>query len=87
MREHSTSQGGALFPMDFGQREFYRALEGLPQRLSGKESACHAGDTGDMSWFLDRNVYYLGWNRSPAQVGCMRQALGPGALGRPRGIG
>ena len=21
------------------------------------------------------------------QVGCMRQALGPGALGRPRGIG
>ena len=24
--------------------------------------------------------------RSPAQVGCMRQVLGPGALGRPRGI-
>ena len=34
-----------------------------------------------------RNVYYLGWNRSPAQVGCMRQVLGPGALGRPKGIG
>ena len=33
------------------------------------------------------HVYYLGWNRSPAQVGCMRQALGPGALGRPRGSG
>ena len=32
-------------------------------------------------------VFYLGWNRSPAQVGCMRQVLGPGALGRPRGIG
>ena len=32
-------------------------------------------------------MYYLGWNRSPAQAGCMRQALGPGALGRPRGIG
>ena len=32
-------------------------------------------------------VYYLGWNRSPAQVGCMRQKLGTGALGRPRGIG
>ena len=32
------------------------------------------------------NVYYLGWNRSPAQAGCMRQVLGPGALGRPRGI-
>ena len=34
-----------------------------------------------------KHLYYLGWNRSPAQVGCMRQVLGPGALGRPRGIG
>ena len=33
-----------------------------------------------------RHVYYLGWNRSPAQVGCMRQVIRPGALGRPRGI-
>ena len=34
-----------------------------------------------------QHVYYLGWNRSPAQVGCMRQVLRLGALGRPRGIG
>ena len=34
-----------------------------------------------------KHVYYLGWNRSPAQAGCMRQVLGAGALGRPRGIG
>ena len=34
-----------------------------------------------------KQVYYQGWNRSPAQVGCMRQVLGPGALWRPRGIG
>ena len=34
-----------------------------------------------------KHVYYLGWTRSPAQVGCMRQVLGPGALRRPRGIG
>ena len=34
-----------------------------------------------------KHVYYLGWNRSPPQVGCMRQVLGPAALGRPRGIG
>ena len=27
-----------------------------------------------------KHVYYLRWNRSPAQVGCMRQVLGPGAL-------
>ena len=32
------------------------------------------------------HVYYPEWNRSPAQVGCMRQMLGPGALGRPIGI-
>ena len=34
-----------------------------------------------------KHIYYLEWNRSPAQVGCMRQSLGPGVLGRPRGIG
>ena len=34
-----------------------------------------------------KHVYYQGWNRSPAQVGCMRQGLGPGALGRPGGSG
>ena len=34
-----------------------------------------------------KHLYYLGWNRSPDRVGCMRQVLGPGALGRPRGIG
>ena len=31
--------------------------------------------------------YYQMWDRSPAQVGCMRQVLRAGALGRPRGIG
>ena len=34
-----------------------------------------------------KHVCYLGWNKSPAQVGCMRQVLGPGSWGRPRGIG
>ena len=34
-----------------------------------------------------KQVYYQGWNRSPAQVGCMRQVLGAGSLGRPRGMG
>ena len=28
-----------------------------------------------------KHVYYQGWNRSPAQAGCMRQVLRPGALG------
>ena len=34
-----------------------------------------------------KQVYYQGWNRSPAQVGCMRQVLRAGAVGRPRGMG
>ena len=34
-----------------------------------------------------KQVYYQEWNRSPAQVGCMRQVLRAGAVGRPRGMG
>ena len=34
-----------------------------------------------------KQVCYQGWNRSPVQVGCMKQVLGAGALGRPRGMG
>ena len=34
-----------------------------------------------------KQVYYQGWNRSPAQAGCMRQVLRAGALGRPRQMG
>ena len=36
---------------------------------------------------ISKHVYYQVWNRSPAQVGCMRQVLGAGALGWPRGMG
>ena len=45
------------------------------------------GEGGMLQENSIEHVYYLGWNRSPAQAGCMRQVLGPGALGRPRGIG
>ena len=34
-----------------------------------------------------KQVYYQGWNRPPAQVGCIRQVLRTGALGRPREMG
>ena len=34
-----------------------------------------------------KHVYHQVWNRSPAQVGCMRQVLRAGALGRPWGMG
>ena len=33
-----------------------------------------------------KQVYYQGWKRSPTQVGCKRQVLWAGALGRHRGI-
>ena len=33
------------------------------------------------------HVYYQVWNRSPVQVGCMRQVLGAGALRWSRGMG
>ena len=34
-----------------------------------------------------KQVYFQGWNRSPAQVKCMRQVLRAGTLGKPRGMG
>ena len=48
---------------------------------------CEKARVGCFKRTASKHVYYLGWKRSPAQVGCMRQVLGPGALGRPRGIG
>ena len=33
-----------------------------------------------------KHVYYQVWNRSPVQVGCMRQVPRADALGRPRGM-
>ena len=42
---------------------------------------------GCLEGTASKHVYYQRWNRSPAQAGCMRQVLGPGELGRPRGIG
>ena len=34
-----------------------------------------------------KHIYCQAWNRSPVQVGSMRQVLGAGALGWPRGMG
>ena len=43
---------------------------------------------GGMFWEISIETCILSTvKRSPAQVGCMRQVLGPGALGRPRGTG
>ena len=42
---------------------------------------------GCSEWIALKQVYCQGWNRSAAQVGCMRQVLRAGALGWLRGMG
>ena len=42
---------------------------------------------GEGGMFRENSMYIIYSETSPAQVGCMRQVLRPGALGRPRGIG
>ena len=58
----------------FSYKNFYSLITSHPHLLSYER----------ITW---KQVYYQGWNRSPAQVGCMRQVLRAGALGRPRGMG
>ena len=60
--------------------------EELESLLIESETLCEKARVGCFKRTASKHVYYLGWNRSPAQVGCMRQVLRPGALGRPRGI-
>ena len=48
---------------------------------------CEKARVGCFEGTASKHVYYLGWNRPPAQVGCMRQVLWAGALGRRRVIG
>ena len=45
------------------------------------------GEGGIFERTESKHVYYQGSNRSPAKIGCVRQVLGAGALGRPRGMG
>ena len=74
------------FHCNLGHRVMLKrnTYEGLSEhRLQSSPETSKLGRTVD--W--PKHVYYQGWNRSPAQVGCMRQALGPGALGGPGGSG
>ena len=79
-RYPGTQEGHRSCAQSVEQKKRHRCIE-QSFRLCGRRRGW------DVSREEHRNVYYLGWNRSPAQVGCMRQALRPGALGRPRGIG
>ena len=79
------------------QRQKYRPMEQNRKLIckTEKETQMYRTDLGTL-WekvrmgsserIALRQVYYQGWNRSPTQVGCMRQVLRAGALGRPRGM-
>ena len=51
---------------------------------------CTLWEKARVGWserIASKHVHYQVWNRSPVQVGCMRQVLRAGALGWPRGLG
>ena len=58
----------------------------FPLHLPTQKTLWEKARVGCLERTASEHVYYQGWNRSPAQVGCMRQLLRAGALGRLRGI-
>ena len=74
----------ALFSNDFVLQLYQISFEFL-NILGGRESH------NQKSWLKIHDIVSFHWFkkitvRSPAQVGCMKQVLGAGTLGRPRGI-
>ena len=52
---------------------------GLPQWLSGKESACNAGATGDMGSILGSGRSLGGGHGNPLQYSCLENPMDRGA--------
>ena len=52
--------------------------DGLPQWLSGKESACNAGDTGDMGSILGLGRSPGGGHGNPLQYSCLENPMDRG---------
>ena len=55
------------------------SLAGLPQRLSGKESACNAEDAGDVGLVPGLGRSPGGGNGTPFQYSCLRNPMDRGA--------
>ena len=55
------------------------SLAGLPQRLSGKESACNAEDAGDVCSVPGVGRSPGGGNGTPCQYSCLRNPMDRGA--------
>ena len=49
--------------------------------LSGKESACNAGATGDMNSILGSGISPGEWNGNPLQHSCLENPMDRGAWG------
>ena len=58
---------------------FTRQQCGLPRWLSGKESACNAGDAGDTSWIPGSGISPGVENGNPLRYSCMENPMDTGA--------
>ena len=52
---------------------------GLPRWLSGKESACNAGATGDLGLIPEWGRFPGGGNGNPLQYSCLENPMDRGA--------
>ena len=55
------------------------AVQGFPQWLSGKESACNAGDAGDVDSIPGLGRSPGGGNGNPFQYSCLKNPMDRGA--------
>ena len=72
----------AKFSVIFGHRMFYIIIQsnmGLPWLLSGKESACNAGDSGDVDLIPGLGRSPGGENGNPLQYSCLENPEDRGA--------
>ena len=72
----------AKFSVIFGHRMFYIIIQsnmGLPWLLSGKESACNAGDSGDVDLIPGLGRSPRGENGNPLQYSCLENPEDRGA--------
>jgi len=51
---------------------------GLPQWFSSEESACHAGDTGDLDSIPRSGRYPGGGHGNPLQYSCLENSINRG---------
>ena len=54
-------------------------LMGLPQWVSGKESACNAEDEGEVGLILGSGRFPAGGHGDPLQYSCLENPMGRGA--------